>query len=257
MAGRGAASVFLSIQVSAVRRGASPPPPPPLPQVTVNNRLALLNTRLLATYAACDDRLRPLVACVKHWAKTRAVNDPYRGTLSSYAYALLCVHCMQTRGPPALPVLQGEGAAPHDVDAVVGAWRARYASDAARFRDACARSPATLADLVWAFFEYWAWHHDYSGAVVSVRTGGWVTKAAKDWTRRIGSERHLVGIEDPFETAHDLGRTVDRATAGVLQKEFERAACALRDEGDPLKTLLEPYKSPKAAGGAGGGGGPA
>jgi DNA polymerase sigma len=46
--------------------------------VTVNNVLPLENTRLLATYAAIDDRLRQLVLCVKHWAKTRGVNDTYR-----------------------------------------------------------------------------------------------------------------------------------------------------------------------------------
>ena len=35
--------------------------------------------RLLKTYASLDGgRLRALVACVKHWAKRRAVNDPYR-----------------------------------------------------------------------------------------------------------------------------------------------------------------------------------
>ena len=53
----------------------------------------------------------------------------------------------------------------------------------------------TLGELVWAFFEYWAWKHDYNTAVVSVRTGGFLTKAQKEWTRRIGNERHLVSIE--------------------------------------------------------------
>ncbi len=35
-----------------------------------------------------------------------------------------------------------------------------------------------------AFFDHWAWRHDYNNAVVCVRTGGTVTKAAKDWTKR-------------------------------------------------------------------------
>ena len=53
----------------------------------------------------------------------------------------------------------------------------------------------TLAELVWAFFENWAWRHDYNNAVVSIRTGCLLTKAQKDWTRRIGNERHLICIE--------------------------------------------------------------
>jgi len=52
-----------------------------------------------------------------------------------------------------------------------------------------------LAELVWSFFEYWAWRHDYNNSVVSVRTGGFLTKSHKEWTRRVGNERHLVCIE--------------------------------------------------------------
>jgi DNA polymerase sigma len=33
----------------------------------VNNRLAVINTKLLRDYAAVDARLRPLVLLVKHW----------------------------------------------------------------------------------------------------------------------------------------------------------------------------------------------
>lgn len=41
--------------------------------------LSSQTNRLLKIYASLDGgRLRALVACVKHWAKRRAVNDPYR-----------------------------------------------------------------------------------------------------------------------------------------------------------------------------------
>lgn len=29
----------------------------------------------------------------------------------------------------------------------------------------------TIAELVWAFFNYWAYVHDYANSVISVRTG--------------------------------------------------------------------------------------
>jgi DNA polymerase sigma len=51
-------------------------------------------------------RLRNLVYLVKHWARQRDVNNTYRGTLSSYAYAVMCIHLLQTRNPPILPCLQ-------------------------------------------------------------------------------------------------------------------------------------------------------
>lgn len=46
--------------------------------ITVNNYLAVENTRLLATYCDIDPRLRGLVLLVKHWAKRRSLNDAYR-----------------------------------------------------------------------------------------------------------------------------------------------------------------------------------
>lgn len=53
-------------------------------------------------------------------------------------------------------------------------------------------------------------------------------------------------VQDPFEISHDLGRTVDRQTSGVLHKEFERAACIFRDLPQPLDKLMEPYRAGKS-----------
>lgn len=78
----------------------------------VNNRLALANSALVRDYAAVDPRLRALAYLVKHWARERKVNDPYRGTLSSYAYVLMIINFLQTREPPVLPCLQRPGHTP-------------------------------------------------------------------------------------------------------------------------------------------------
>ena len=43
---------------------------------------------------------------VKFWAKRRKINEPYLGTLSSYAYVLLCIYYLQSRPVPVLPNLQ-------------------------------------------------------------------------------------------------------------------------------------------------------
>jgi|LauGreDrversion2_5_1035112.scaffolds.fasta_scaffold197170_1 DNA polymerase sigma len=79
--------------------------------------LALVNTKLLRDYASLDPRLRQLVFLVKKWAKVRGVNDSYRGTLSSYAYVLLCINHLQVRDVP------GGG---RDVTAYSGAARHPY-----------------------------------------------------------------------------------------------------------------------------------
>jgi hypothetical protein len=57
---------------------------------------------------------------------------------------------------------------------------------------------------------------------------------------RVGTERHLVCIEDPFETSHDLGRTVGPQGADRLRGEFRQAWRVLREAADPVARLFEP-----------------
>lgn len=70
-----------------------------------------------------------------------------------------------------------------------------YFDDVEQLKGSGSANTESLGELVWAFFEHWAWKHDYNNNVVSVRTGGFLTKSQKEWTRRVGNERHLVCIE--------------------------------------------------------------
>ena len=230
--------------------------------ICVNNLLAVYNTQLLRTYSLIDPRLRQLVFVVKHWAKRRQINEAYRGTLSSYAYVIMCIHVFQTQDPPILPRLQEERPT---VDVQCGEWRATFCGDAEKFQGYGARNPITLGQLLFKFLEYWAsmhvnsrsstnnrpvlgcpgaWGHSYTDGVVSIRTGGWLTKAEKGWTKRVGNERHLICIEDPFQLAHDLGRVVDRTSIRVLRDEFIAAYSVVLNNPNPLPKLLAPYKKP-------------
>eukprot|EP01114_Cavostelium_apophysatum_P023288 TRINITY_DN8724_c0_g1_i2.p1 TRINITY_DN8724_c0_g1~~TRINITY_DN8724_c0_g1_i2.p1 ORF type:complete len:395 (+),score=68.20 TRINITY_DN8724_c0_g1_i2:85-1269(+) len=65
--------------------------------ICVNNRLAVVNSRLVHHYTEIDPRFRPLGYVIKNWAKAREINEPYKGTLSSYAYVLMVLHFLQNR----------------------------------------------------------------------------------------------------------------------------------------------------------------
>lgn len=206
--------------------------------ICVNNLLAVINTKLLRDYAKIDERLRQLAFIIKHWAKSRGVNETYQGTLSSYAYVLMCIHFLQQRRPSILPCLQGmERTYAVTVDNVECA----FFDQVEKLRGFGSRNGESIAQLVWAFFNYWAHCHDYANDVISVRTGSLLSKRLKDWTRRIGNDRHLICIEDPFEVTHDLGRVVDKRSIRVLREEFERAAEVMQYDPDPCVTLFQPY----------------
>ncbi|KAL3616599.1 hypothetical protein CASFOL_039989 [Castilleja foliolosa] len=206
--------------------------------ICINNVLAVVNTKLLHDYARIDVRLRQLAFIVKHWAKSRAVNETYRGTLSSYAYVIMCIHFLQQRRPAILPCLQGMDTTYFaNVDNVECA----YFDKVEKLHNYGSRNGESIAQLVWAFFHYWAYCHDYATDVISVRMGSTISKRSKDWTRRVGNDRHLICIEDPFEVSHDLGRVVDKFSIRVLREEFERAAEIMQYDPNPCSVLFEPY----------------
>ncbi|CAL5024355.1 unnamed protein product [Urochloa decumbens] len=206
--------------------------------ICINNLFAVANTKLLKDYAQIDQRLLQLAFLVKHWAKQRSVNETYRGTLSSYAYVLMCINFLQLREPKILPCLQ---AMEHTYTLNVDGTECAYFDKVHELQDFGAENKESLAELLWAFFHYWAFHHDYRREVISVRIGNKISKQEKNWTTRVGNDRHLMCIEDPFETGHDLGRGVDRQTIRILREEFERAASVLQYEDDPCVTLFERY----------------
>ncbi|TXG62744.1 hypothetical protein EZV62_009738 [Acer yangbiense] len=206
--------------------------------ICINNLLAVVNTKLLRDYAGIDVRLRQLAFIVKHWAKSRGVNETYQGTLSSYAYVLMCIHFLQQRKPAILPCLQGMRAT---YSVTVDDKKCAFFDQVENLRDFGSRNRETIAQLVWGFFNYWAYGHDYTSSVISVRTGSVISKLEKDWTRRVGNDRHLICIEDPFETSHDLGRVVDKFSIKVLREEFERAADIMHYAPNPCVKLFEPY----------------
>lgn len=71
---------------------------------------------------------------------TSSVNDPYRGTLSSYAYILLTIHFLQTRSPAILPCLQAN-VDPSAPRVMVGEWDCTFVHDVRPYLGTAALRP--------------------------------------------------------------------------------------------------------------------
>mmetsp|Transcript_6021 Transcript_6021/g.11513 ORF Transcript_6021/g.11513 Transcript_6021/m.11513 type:complete len:160 (-) Transcript_6021:728-1207(-) len=156
----------------------------------------------------------------------------------------MCIHVLQMRTPPILPCLQRM--TPHTYDITIDGKECAYYDRMDKLTletgfDS-SMNKESIAQLVYAFFDYWAWRHNYSNDVVSIRLGGLTSKQQKKWTRRVGNDRHLICIEDPFEVSHDLGRVVDHRSIGVLRNEFIRASKVLREHQDSFDILFAKYE---------------
>lgn len=216
--------------------------------ICINNILALHNTHMIAQYSRVDSRLLQLGYFVKHWAKCRKLDEPYTGTLSSYAWILLVINFLQQRSPPVLPCLQRvapSGDLRGDVPVVmVKGHNCYYYSDDIRRLRFRSQNQETLAELLLEFFYLYAEEFDYEHMVVSVRRGTMLTKKEKRWDKlpKTVKENHWFSIEDPFDLTHDLGRVVDQDNLKAIQHEFRRAYTLLTTTSD-LAEVCEQYIS--------------
>jgi TUTase nucleotidyltransferase domain/Cid1 family poly A polymerase len=161
--------------------------------VSFSNSLAVSNTLLLRTYSEIDPRIRPLAYIIKHWARSRHINSPADGTLSSYGYVICLLHFLQNRPVPLVPNLQripsdwtGQGP-PSDlylsgregeINPTDGSFCSTYfyrpggdVRKANLLSNFARNNKESLAKLLGEFFAYFAWHFDFNNFVVSLQSG--------------------------------------------------------------------------------------
>ncbi|GAA5985246.1 hypothetical protein JCM11641_003648 [Rhodosporidiobolus odoratus] len=216
------------------------PPTPSVPQgmacdIGFENRLALENTRLLLTYAMVDTRLRVLVLFLKVWTKRRKINNPYRGTLSSYGYVLLVIHFLaHVKQPAVLPNLQRL-----PLPAGTSLDELTYEGHDISFFDDVdqlsavfqGRNQEPAGDLLIDFFRYFSKEYNYAHSVISIRSEkGTMQKVIKGWhtdfefdPEVIVRDQHKLCIEDPFQLDYNVARTVTRDGLYTIRGEFMRA----------------------------------
>lgn len=220
------------------------------------NKLALWNTRLLRTYTEIDPRVKTLVYLVKHWSKQRNINEPYHGTLSSYCYVLMVIFFLQQRSPPVLPCLQTiiPPDLGHSPIVDLDGHNVYFFEDLPNLnRYWQANNTESITELLFGFFQYYAYNFHWSRSVVSVRSGAILTKDQKGWTKAKFSaspstgasvaDRFWLCVEDPFELDHNLGRPADRNSVFEIRGEFIRATKMLksRDPSQALSRLFQLY----------------
>lgn len=168
--------------------------------------LALHNTLLLRCYSHSDARVKPLILFVKHWAKVRGINTPYRGSLSSYGYVLMVLHYLVNVAQPFVcPNLQllHRDPPPHLSPAEIEArttclgrdvrfWRNETEIKDLSIRGMTNHNHDSVGLLLRGFFEYFAQGgqmstvqgrgFDWGREVLSLRTqGGIMSKQEKGW----------------------------------------------------------------------------
>lgn len=175
--------------------------------INFSAQLALQNTHLLRCYSLTDSRVRPLVLFIKHWAKVRGINTPYRGTLSSYGYVLMVMHYLiNVTRPFVCPNLQlmapraEQHISAEQIENTIECkgrdirfWRDTDEISSAAQQGRLTQNTESIGVLIRGFFEYYAQNNmlsaghmrgfDWGRDVISIRThGGILSKQEKGWT---------------------------------------------------------------------------
>ncbi|CBZ52546.1 Novel protein (Zgc:110560), related [Neospora caninum Liverpool] len=143
--------------------------------ISVNNLLAVVNSKLLGAYVGIDPRLRTLGYAVKFWAKGRNINDRSRGTVSSFSLVLMLIHFLQNHVQPRiLPSLQDMAIHQRLPPVYIGGVDCRYTTDPEAvkkelefLRGGAPPNTESPGELLLQFFRYFG--YEYRGGVIAIR----------------------------------------------------------------------------------------
>lgn len=204
--------------------------------ISFYNTLAQHNTRLLKVYSQIDERVRVLGYTFKHFAKTCAIGDASRGSLSSYAYILLTLYYLQQCKPPVIPVLQElypEGEQKPEV--MVEGWNAWFYDDVDHLQSVWSEfglNNETVGELWLGLLRFYTEEFNFQEHVVSIRQKAPLTRLQKMWTSK------FIAIEDPFDLDHNLGSGVTKSMSTYIMKTLIKGRSHF---GTPVRRPPAPY----------------
>lgn len=208
--------------------------------ISVNNVLAVANSRLLAHYMQVDARAPMLAFAAKTWARGRGINDRSRGTLSSFALSLMVVHFLQRRGTPVLPSLQDLAASRKSPPVIISGADCRYCSDPGQIRAELSRlrgdQPPNSEEtglLLHDFFRHFG--YEYERGAIAIRSRG-------DCEKHEDEDQCFLMVDNPFEPGKDVAN-VEVHHYTRLREEFRRAHAMLH-EGQSFQEVCQPPPPP-------------
>lgn len=206
--------------------------------ITINNRLAVRNTRFLQLCSGIDSRLRPLIYTVRLWAKQKQLAGNSSGPgplLNNYALTLLVIFYLQNRDPPVLPsVNELKNMACEEEECVIEEWDCTFPSQPISVPPS--KNTEDLCTLLFSFFTFCS-KFDFSASVVSLRDAralpvtdflhrdeeqATTAEASSPKPKRSSAPKlGPMNVLDPFELNHNVAGNLNERT----QMNFKRECC--------------------------------
>ncbi|XP_071103920.1 speckle targeted PIP5K1A-regulated poly(A) polymerase-like [Haliotis cracherodii] len=194
--------------------------------LSINNKLALRNTRLLQLCSRIDERVGLLVYTVRYWAKVKEIagNINSGPRLSNYALTFLVVQYLQNLATPILPTTSRLAELAGKEKVVIDGWDCSYLNEPETFTSSA--NTWSGEDLLKGFFEYYS-NLDFSTVVLQTRTGHILPVQQMLEQPNTESQTFKIGpisIQDPFVLDHNIGGNVTEKIKQKISEEFQIAA---------------------------------
>ena len=208
---------------------------------SINNKLGVINSKMLKTYTLLDNRCQMLGILVKLWAKAQNVISAKNSFLSSYAYNLMVINFLQTIKNPILPSLQKirendktvepkhysilknikKNQPPtEDQTATV---RIDYENDVSKViswmeKEGLQKNSRSVIRLLKDFFKFYKNTKNVQGIKLSVKEGAHIKR---DGSQDPKDKFCLYSIEDPFDLFHNPGKSLSGGASKHDQKVLD------------------------------------
>uniref|UniRef100_A0A8C4R214 Speckle targeted PIP5K1A-regulated poly(A) polymerase n=1 Tax=Eptatretus burgeri TaxID=7764 RepID=A0A8C4R214_EPTBU len=196
--------------------------------ISVNNRLALHNTKFLHFCTDLDERIRPLVYVIRYWAKQKQLaGNPFGGgpLLNNYALTLLLLHFLQQTDPPVLPSLRHLRNLAGKEQCIVDGHDCTFVADTTKVERS--KNTDELRVLLSGFFKFYG-DFEFTNMVISLEDG---TALPRTSFKGGGSDESqlplrfsIITLQDPFETFHNVAGNVNERAARRFRRECDAAA---------------------------------
>ncbi|XP_028424477.1 speckle targeted PIP5K1A-regulated poly(A) polymerase [Perca flavescens] len=207
--------------------------------ITINNKLAVRNTRFLQLCSGMEDRLRPLAYTIRYWAKQKQLAGNPSGAgplLNNYALTLLIIFFLQNCEPPVLPTVdQLKDMACEEEECVIEGWNCTFPSQPIAVPPS--KNTQDLCTLLFGFFSFYA-KFDFASSVISVRKG--CSLPITDFLSQNKEEEVMqeekpaktqppspklgpLNLLDPFDLSHNVAGNLNERSQRSFQRECQEA----------------------------------
>lgn len=200
--------------------------------ISINNILAIVNSKLIQQYVHVDKRLQLMGIALKYWSKNRNINDRSKGFLSSFSLILMIIHFLQNvADPKILPSLQDISFERNEKPYYVLGVDCKYCKDEKIIKEKlyqvnnCRNADTDIGTLVIQFFKFYG--YQYKSGVIAIRD---ITNYYQNFQSLKDFESYFLFVDNPFEVGKNVANILPQNYKTIIN-EMKRAYRILKANG--------------------------